>query len=482
MVNKDIKIIFISLILLIIIAIITVPHDLMDGTDVNDYSDTAKFFAGKYAAKQRTTHSMAYGILLTPYVSIIDNFFLIKFSSVFFLFLIILSLYFISNKNKNVLWLSVLYPVIWYMAPWVSPVPLSSLIFIWTYYFLKKFDKENNLKYLVYSGILIGIGTIFWDTVLYFGAIFMLAFLFDKKLWHSLVYITAIFVAITPRLLIDYLLFDFALFGILKNIFALIAFSFYGGSYGQGYSTGILRIIVMFIFVPYYFFAFYSSKYRSQYKKELIFLTFSLIFLFFNPQIRLVLIIAPIMILMIGKNFTGKHIKFLMLIFLVLSLAAVAPYLIQSKFELSNNYLEQILFDIKGTKISEFSDKIISKDLEHIENEYPDQTFLTGNGNDAYRYLAHIYWGNKIKEFISIEDYELFLANKSNIADRKISSNASSKFRREIWIEVGIGKNSNDNTNYNSIKYAIGLEPEFKLDNFKLVKKYDKLYLFEKIG
>lgn len=475
-------IMFTTAILLIIMALITVPHDLLDATDVKDYTDTAKFFAGDYAAGMRTSHSMAYGLLLSPYVALTHNYFLIKFSSVFFLFLIILSVYYISNKNKNALWLIVLCPLLWYMSPWVSPLPLSALIFLWVYYFLKRFDEKERLKDIIYAGLLMGVASVFWDTSLYFSLIFLVSFLYDKKFYYIWIYLLAISVALIPRFLMDYVIFDFALFGIVKNILALIAFSLYGGSYNQGYSTtGIVRLVVLFLFVPIYFFKIYLKSHFKAYKKEIVFLTSSLIFLILNPQVRLILTIAPIVIIFLAKSLNNRQLKIQAIIFFILSLLVITPYIIQGGYEMNHKYLEAAVLGIRDLNISYFdSDRATVKDLSQIARDYPDQVFVVGNENDNYRILAHLYWGKDIKEFISIEDYNLYLQNKSVIASKEVSSNASPEYRREIFLVVGIRKNSNDNTSYNSIKYAISFEDNIDLDGFNLVKRYDKLYLWEK--
>ena len=127
-------IIFVTVLLLVGLAVVTVPHDLLDVTDVTDYSDTAKFFAGQYQAKYRSSHSIIYGLLLSPYVKLTGSFFVLKLITVFWLFLLIVSLYYISEKNKKTLWLFVTAPFIWYMAPWLSPVPIVALLFLWAYF------------------------------------------------------------------------------------------------------------------------------------------------------------------------------------------------------------------------------------------------------------------------------------------------------------------------------------------------------------
>ena len=68
-------IILTTALLLFILAAITVPHGLLDVTDLNDYSDTAKYFAGDYKAKFRAGHSIFYGFMLSPYVAFTKSFF-----------------------------------------------------------------------------------------------------------------------------------------------------------------------------------------------------------------------------------------------------------------------------------------------------------------------------------------------------------------------------------------------------------------------
>jgi len=195
--------ILITIILLSFIAIATFPPSIIDPTDVKDFSDTAKFFAGQYKAKLRTAHSVLYGLLLSPYVKLADSFILLKIASAFWLSLLILSVYYISNKNKKTLWLIITSPLIWYMSPWLSPIPLVSLLFLWAYYFIKKFDSEEKFKHLFYSGLLIGLASALWETAFYFSFIFLLAFLYNKKLFHSILFIITVFIGMMPNLIVN---------------------------------------------------------------------------------------------------------------------------------------------------------------------------------------------------------------------------------------------------------------------------------------
>ena len=123
----------ILLITLILLLIITLSTQYVGITDIGDYTVPAKFFAQEYDAKLRTSHSVIYGLMHSPFVKLTQNFTFMKISSVLWLFLTILSVYYISNKNKKALLLVITTPIIWYMAPWINPIQLSSLLFLWAY-------------------------------------------------------------------------------------------------------------------------------------------------------------------------------------------------------------------------------------------------------------------------------------------------------------------------------------------------------------
>tara|TARA_Y100000310_G_scaffold330908_1_gene403490 strand:- start:4797 stop:6260 length:1464 start_codon:yes stop_codon:yes gene_type:complete len=476
-------IIFVTVLLLVGLAVVTVPHDLLDVTDVTDYSDTAKFFAGQYQAKYRSSHSIIYGLLLSPYVKLTGSFFVLKLITVFWLFLLIVSLYYISEKNKKTLWLFVTAPFIWYMAPWLSPVPIVALLFLWAYFFIRKFENEEKVKYVIYSSILLGLSAIFWDAALYFAIIFLVSFLYNKKFFFSWIFLAGILIGLIPRLIINQMFFDMAFFGVVKNFLALSSFLFEGGIYHQGYSgPNLLTYLIVFLFTPFFYWMFYKKKNFLEYKKTIIFLTLSLVFILLNPQIRVIVPIAPIMILILGENLNKKRFKIQIALFLILSLLVVTPYLIQTKYEVSSRNIEKMIGHFPDIEIGEgFREKLIIEDLERIEMEFPGERFVVGDFNDAYVKLAHFYWGKGIKEFIAIEDYRLWDDEEYVLASKEIRTNAQINARREMAIILEWGRNSKDETDYDSIKYGISFERDLGLDGFEFVKKYKTLYLFEKV-
>jgi len=144
---KKFKFFLITLFVILILLSLSLLTKYNGSTDIGDYADTAKFFSGYYQAKIRTSHSYLYGLLFFPLVKLTKSVLVFKLASVIFLLLLMMSLYYMSNRNKKVLLLILISPIIWYLAPWISPIPLSSLLFLWGYYFIQKYDENNNFKF-----------------------------------------------------------------------------------------------------------------------------------------------------------------------------------------------------------------------------------------------------------------------------------------------------------------------------------------------
>lgn len=469
----------IVIILLLAITLFYAPTQTFDGTDSKDYTDTAKFFAGEYSAKQRASHAILYGLSHSPFVKITQSFTPLKISSILFLFLIILSIYYLSNQNKKTLLLILTTPIIWYMAPWISPMALVAFLFLWAYYFIGRFEKTDKPRYIMFSALLMGLASAFWGAAIFISAIFMLCFLYNKKFIHSWLFFAFLIIGFFPRLIVDQIVFSLPLYSIIKHISSDIAFALYGGIYNQGWAP-TNKILVLF-FIPFYSWLLFKKQNFLKYKKSIIFLTISVIFVLSNSQIRLVLPFVPIIILLLGNIMNKKQFKIQLIIFIIISLITISPYIAQFKYETNGIEIKSAIDNINNLTFSTtFTEKLIEQDVNQIANEFPDKTFVVGNDKEYYRELAHIYWGENVEEFVSMEDYNLAMNNKSTIISKKISSNSNIQNRREIWIAIGLDKNSNDKTDYNAIEYAISFDEEFELENFKLEKQYNILRVLKK--
>ncbi|MBI2449857.1 hypothetical protein HYV49_06220 [Candidatus Pacearchaeota archaeon] len=478
---KGKKLVLIAIFLLIAI---TLSTHYFGSVDIGDYTDPAKFFAGKYAAKIRTSHSYLFGFVHTPLVSLINSFIGFKITSIVFLFLIIYSVYRINNKDIKSLWLILLSPIVWYMAPWISPIQLSSFLLLWAYYFIDKYNKTSKLSSLFYSGMLIGLSFAFWNTILFFSIFLALAFLYDKKLLHVFYFIFFIFIGSIPVMVLDIFLFNFAFYTAIKNIMSSIVIIFFGGIYNQAQNSSmIIRLLLVFLSIPIYFWSFFNIKFLKENKKTMIFLFLSIVLILITPQIRYILALVPIMTVLIGRKLTKVQFKRQIIISVIMISIFVLPYIIQIQYDISEKEITEFLMDINSIRLSgEASQKdLISKDIKQIAEEFPNQTFVVGPRADDYSLLARYYWGSNVKEFVSIQDYELWEKNESILFEKKFMPIPNIRDRRQIWIAGGINKNENDDTDYESIKYGISIGENLGISNFRLIKQYSELYLWEKI-
>ena len=482
--NKKEKWLIASIVLLLIL--ITLLTKFQGGADIYDYQDVAKFFAGKYNAKIRTSHSYLYGFIHTPFVYLFENFFAFKITNLIFLFLIIYSVYIISKRDKRALWLILLSPILWYMAPWTSPIQLASLLFLWGWYFIKKYDSEKNskksIKYLLYSGLLLGLSWAFWDGVLFFIPLLIISFFYDKRLSHTIYFIIVILLGSLPRIILDQILFGFAFFTPVRHIMASLALTFLGGFYEQGSLFGVISLIFVIIFFPVFTYLIFKKKIFIQNKKTSIFILLSILLLIINSQIRFTLLIVPIIIITLSKSLTKKQFTIQIIFSLILIVLVLNPYILQIKWDIGENgkgvEFEYFIRNIQEIKLDDrLGREVIKSDIQEITREYPGETFVVGNTPDYYRVLANIYFGEDVKEFVSIEDYNLNIMGENLIAKKEFCTNTLINTRRDFCFSLTNLKSFGDKTDYDSIKYGIG-EEDLDIAGFTLLKEYKQLNQF----
>lgn len=479
--EKQKKLAYILLMFIIFLSILTQYYG---STDVVEYTGAAKFFAGEYNAKIRASHSMLYSFINAPFVLLFNSFLIMKIINLFFLILIIISMYYISKKNKRVLLLMLASPIIWYMSPWISPIQLSTLLFLWGFFFIKKFENYNNKSCLFYSGVLIGLSVIIWNTALFIILFFIICFFYNKNINNFVFFMFSILVGFTPLFILDQVLYGFPLYSFTKFLFGIASSSFFGTIYQGNLTTNsFVGYISFLIMLPFFGYTFFLKKFFKENKKTVIFITLSFIFFLVNPQIRYILFLWPTLILLLSKSLNKEQFKKQLIIFLIISLIVINPYLIQIKYSTNARELSSAIKNLDKIEINSTSqEEIILNDLEKIIEEYPNETFIVGNHADNYAELAQIYWGKDVKEFVSIQDYNIYLDNDSTIFEKKVKFVPKIQDRRQIWLAGGMDKNENDKTNYQNITLAIGIGEPIELEGFNLTKEYNSLYLSKKIN
>jgi hypothetical protein len=476
-------------VLLAIFSAIVILTDYHGSIDLGDYADSAKYFAGDLASKLRNSHSYLFGFIHAPLVKITSSFFVLKLSSLIFLALITYSVYVLSNRDKKALLLMLLSPVLWYMGPWINPIQISTLIFLWGYYFMNKYEESKSVRYLIFSGLLIGLSMCFWNTILYFLIVLGIVYLYDKKLIFVIFFFFSLLLGLLPLLLLDYKLFGFPFYSIIKTTTGTLLLMSSQGINKAGSSAllqHVLEIFLIIILIPIHFWKNLYNIKNNPNKRSIIFVFLSIIIILSNPQIRYILILAPIIILLIYKSLNEIQFKRQIIISIIITLIFISPYLFQVSCQLTNNprgseITEILTWNLDALSCSTFQSKLIQEDLNNISKDYSNQTFIVGNNPDDYEILAYEYWGKDIKEFVSIQDYSLYINNQTIIFEKMFAPEPKIPDRRQIWIEGGISKNKNDDTDYKNITLGIGFKEPLNLTGFKVVKKYDLLFVSKKI-
>ncbi len=472
---------WIIIFVILLLILITFLTKYYGSTDIGDYSDIAKYFSGSYIARIRSSHSLLYGTLHSPLIFLFKSLIAFKISSLIFLLSLIYSAYLVSGKNKDILWLMLLSPVVWYMAPWLSPLQLVSLLFFLGYYSIKKYKRTKKIKFLFFSGILIGLSWAFWDITIIFAAILAFSFLYNEKFYHFFLFLVFILIGLLPKLLFDQFFLGFAFIGLLRYFFGIVAATFFGGIYGTMKPAKLFfGIFFLLFFIPFFTYKIFSRKMWKENKRAILFITASLLLILFNTQIRYLLLLTPIIIFELAPTLTHSQIKKQIIFSIIVILIVVFPYLIQTKYSTNTEEFSSLLTNFDNIELYEDQKEILKEDFKNIERDFPNKVFVVGNKADDYQLLAHFYWGGRIKKFISIQDYQLYFQNKTVLFEKKFMPVPKIEDRRQIWISGGIGKNENDNTDYEGINYAIGVNEPVNIEGFSFVKKYHLLYISKK--
>ena len=441
----------------IFIILVSLFSNTYGSTDTGDYLGVAKGFTGSFITKMRSTHSWVYGLLLAQPLKVFYSPITAKLFNVMWLILIALLLYAVTN-SKKVFLIYTSSPIVWFSAPWVSPIMLGSLLLLASYIFIKKFEESRKSFHLIISGIFLGMATVIWDTALFLSFFFILSFFFNKRVKELLIFIVPFSLAFSVRLVIDFLLFNFPLFSLFRvfggNLSAVLKL----GNY-TNVSYPIIDYILLFISISPLFILLIYRFIKEDYKKysqEIAFLILSFLLILMLPQTRYLMGIAPLAILLLANKFKSKK-EILLHIFLsfILILYFITPY-----FGPTYEYR-------------------LASDLKQIEKDFPSQVFLAGSSEnpDLYVHLGMYYWGRDIKKVIPWQEYDYSRFNKTDFQHYRVESKTKLDVMRKLWFEIALSRASTET--YENIEYQIAVENQSELQ-FKLVKNYSLLKVFKK--
>jgi len=439
--------------LLIIIPIFTKKIFFADTTD---YLGVARYFYGDLTSIIRNTHSWDYGLFLSFFLQIWNSMIMLRIINIIWILLTGYLLYKMYPK-KSVLLLWFLSPIVWFMAPYVHPLPAATFFITCAYYFIKKYETSTKKAHIITSGICIGAATVFWDGMIVLSAIFMLAFLTNKKVYEALYFLGGFGAAFSIKLLTDWVLFAFPLFSTFRQMGSGFLFVLRKASFDDAvHFNGLNYLLILIAISPLLITLYRSCK---EHKQESAYIFLLLAFFIFNNQLRYSIIIAPIALLLIAKQANTKEL----LIHTIVSVLVIS-YLIAPAFTYTQ-------------------DEELREELEQIGKDFPNEIFLVGSGSkelrDDYLRFSSLYFGDDIKELVSWEDYDLAQRNETIFYDVLLETD-SQKINNLRNIRVTLGTSRVSTRTYEEVEYLITREKETTAEGFELIKEYEILNVFKK--
>jgi hypothetical protein len=381
-----------------------------------------------------------------------------------FLVLDAILIYLITKKKESFL-LWAFSPIVWYMAPFVSPILPVSFLFLSSYFTLKKYEEKNKFLYLIISAFSLGVACSIWFASIYLTIFFLIAFFYDKRLLIVILYLIPLFAGFSIRLIIDYYYFGLPFLSLITGLGSTII-------YILGQQTNlkaahlieqtpfyVLYLITLLIISPLLY-KLYKLNIKNN-KKEIIFLILTSILFLYPPnfQLRYLLTISPFVIILLTQLINKKELIAHVIISLIVIGIATYPY-----------FTDNI-------------DRLTEQDLKSIAKEYPNTSFIAGTSNfnvDSFVFST-LYWNNNIKEFITFDEYDMSKTNNSIFSEYKLESKSKINLLKKM--DLIFQYKRTDNKTYNDIKYLISYKNN-KLPQppkeFKLIKEYNVLKLYKK--
>ncbi|MDP4012378.1 MAG: hypothetical protein Q8R00_02125, partial [Candidatus Nanoarchaeia archaeon] len=353
-------------------------------TDVTQYLNVGKEFAEIATSKVRNTPGLTYGMLVGQALKIIPHILTAKLFNVLWLFLDGVLLYYITKRWRTLL-LWMFSPIVWYMGSWISPLLPISFLFLITYYNIKQFEKTNKYRYLILSGLCLGLASTLWWAAVYISIFFVVSYLLLKKLITTAIFGISWALTFSIRILLDQYLYNMPFYSSLRGLGSNVLYGLGHAGIETGITAKLLQILLLLVIISPFLFRLYKVNPITNFKDLFFLLLISILFIA-NLQIRYFLVIAPILIMLLAPVLSKKEFKFHILISLVIIAFLVTPY-----FGATQDYL-------------------ISQDLKKLETDFPGETFIAGSENTAAGYaslFSSLYWGDSIKEFVEYEEYVL---------------------------------------------------------------------------
>ncbi len=445
----DRKILVYTLVFIVALSLFSLLSTKVLFTDVPQYANTAKEFAGLAVSKVRNFSAWLYPLFLGQFLEAFPSLFTLQFLNFIWLAADALLLYHMAKK-KEVFLLFAFSPLAWIMAPWINPILPVSFFLLLSYYLLKQYEQSKKIVYFITSGLSLGLVSALWWPGTYLALLFIFSFFYRQKLSTAILYSIPVVLAASIRLLIDSYYFGFPLFSTIRGIGSNTLYFFNQADIiaPESSPSFVLFLISLALVISPFLFKIYKIS-RKKYSSEILFLALATILFLLNYEIRYFITISPLVILLLStvlkKNDYIVHCGISLILIVVFT---------SSYFGITDDYL-------------------IKQDINEIAASYPGTAFIVGTegvSEEQAMDLSTLYWGKEIPRLVTYRDWKMDVQGERVYKEYSIESDAKINELRKM--KLSISYLQSDDVDNSGLKDLLIIGDAPPPEGFKLVKKY----------
>ncbi len=415
--------------------------------DTPEYIANSKILAGYLNEKIDSPHSFIYPVFISYFLKYLPSLFTIKLTNMLWLMLDAVALLYFF-KSKKALLLLVFSPLLWIVSIQISPVMPASFFVLMAYGFMKHHENTKKIYSLALSALSSGVALALYAPVIIFLAFFILTYFYAKPLKHLILFLIFMMVTFSLELLSSYVVTGSALYSLIRYYGTNIAVLF-------GYNPGTSSVIGLkarsyldlFLITPLIF-LFYRIKF-SEYKREILFLVPTILFFVIRGGQKQLFIFTPLILVIFAALIKKKALVLSILVSVVLVILLVYPY-------------------FQGPD----RESAFPEDMKQIRQEFPnyDNVF-------SVEMLDFYWWDKSWPKFISIEEYDLYLNNKTYYKNYRYGPSQNQNIMKIVEIEASLKRNEKEIIEQPLLIVEKGHNP---FPGYKLSRCYKLLCVYER--
>lgn len=432
---------------LVVLVLFTYFSRTISFHDTYEYVTLTKDLAGIHNINVYSTHSLIFPFFASQILRMFPDLFVLKLLGSIWLFFTALLVYFYS-KNEKALLLFAFSPIAWFISIQYTPIIPSAFFILLAYVLFKRYEQNGSKISFLFSGISSGIAISIYYPALSIILFFILVFMFDKKFYVPFSYIIILLVSLMPEFILNYIFFKMPFYSLIRY-FGINALVLAGRSFNVGFIY-FYWVLIPFAITPFLY-KLLGVDFK-RFRKELLFILLSAIFFAVRGgDLKYFYLFAPIVLLLVSQAISKKEVKLNSLISLVLIIVLTYSY------------------------FGNTPDTKITKDLEEIKSEYPSSQYLTSDNRASM--FASFSW-NSTPKFIWLWEYEFENENKTITSSYEINSIPQISSDKLLSINIQLIKNNK--IIIDDPVYLIAKRGDEVSGNFKFIKSYDMLDIYEK--